>query len=486
MNKFLIILLLSLNIFIYSDSAKTDMSLEEYNKEQAELIGSWFKHCNQKNDLEKMRQKIVIHLNEMKQSGKNVSDSDLDYGYQTALEFLKKNSNTYSSNYQNNKDKVSIIKEENLLNKIKFWKKSEQKIKYQFKNISAIIPEQLYLIIDSLKNNAMLLPRFILHGAPGNGKSTLMQEIALELDAEFIEVHAPSLVTKFQGSGAENIKNYFYNAIDCLLENKKVVLFFDEIDAICPKDNNTHQDLTSTLQNLWLWLDRVKYIPGIYTVFATNNFDKLNNAFISRFDSNIIEIKNPCEYARKDIIEHYFKKFNGNLNQNIEYNQNSINKIAKKSDGLNSRSIEGIVRLICQKAIKDSGKIDLRNIDELIAIQNKHYVTEKKEENKNEIKRTKLEITQNVLTCTGAVIGILTGCYVLHKYYKTYKAEKEFWDTGESWASWIGLKDEVSFVRKHEESLSKLNSYFSGFTNYLNVLLSMDSNNISRQHNSRK
>jgi len=408
---------------------------------------------------EQFRTKLIGLINDFKENKNRGSeyDSILDCYYQTALDFLKKRKNIFRyTGYQ--ESNAQIVDESRLIDKIQFWKKKDLFVKYEFNNINSVIPESLFTIIESLKSNSLLLQRLILYGAPGNGKSTLMKEIASELKAEFIEVQSPTLINKYQGSGAENIKNYFYQAIDALLENNKVIIFFDEIDSICPKKNETHVDHKAALQTLWLWLDRVKSIPGIYTVFATNDFENLNKAFISRFDSNIIEIKNPGYNGRKEIIQFYFKEFNGSLGQIIQYDTELINFLAEKTQGLSVRSIEGIVRLICEKSIKNNGKINNSSIYESILIQNKLSKMEKREENKKEINN--LAETHTALGAIGCMITIISASYAFYKFIERYKIKNELWDVIEDNAGYLCADGIVRWFRQEEKKLNRVNRFF--------------------------
>ena len=72
---------------------------------------------------------------------------------------------------------------------------------------------------------------FLLYGPPGTGKSCIAERIAHQADAKFIRKSAASMVTSMQGSGAEAIRVIFDNEVDPALNEGKVVLFIDEIDA---------------------------------------------------------------------------------------------------------------------------------------------------------------------------------------------------------------------------------------------------------------
>lgn len=80
----------------------------------------------------------------------------------------------------------------------------------------------------------------LLHGPPGCSKSMLVKAVANACDCTFINISSPSLVNKYLGEGARQIRDIFRLARD----NSPAILFFDEIDAIAGKrsDSSTEGD----------------------------------------------------------------------------------------------------------------------------------------------------------------------------------------------------------------------------------------------------
>lgn len=348
-----------------------------------------------------------------------------------------------------------------LLGKLKFWKNKETQVRYKFNKISMIIPEELYFIIDGFKNESLLLKRLILYGPPGNGKSMLANEIAKELNAGFIEVHAPSLISLYQGSGATAIENCFQEAIKFKdNEQKKVVIFIDEIDAIAPKftgDDRFH-DHKAALQNLWLWLDKVKNIPEVYVVFATNRFEKLDKAFITRFDSNVIELKNPDETARKEIIEFYIEEFNKQISKPVEINQSLINNLVKKTNNFNVRSIEGVVRLLIQKMSRNKGDIKSTFISDIIYKQKNLILANNKDKKKTDIYQ-KINFGVNTIS---ASLGIINLSMIFYDKYISHKKDKEFWGLILKITKNLSGGEKIhDMIKDHQDSILKFGAFLN-------------------------
>lgn len=142
----------------------------------------------------------------------------------------------------------------------------------------------------------------LLHGAAGVGKSTLAKIIAHESGYALIEESASDIVTKFQGSGPEHIKKLFKYAWRL---KRPVVVFIDEIDKIASIKKDDTRDYENATASLWKSLDISKNeYPHVFVIFATNNFDSLDERVTQRCDE-IIKIQLPDKEQRKAIINHY-------------------------------------------------------------------------------------------------------------------------------------------------------------------------------------
>jgi SpoVK/Ycf46/Vps4 family AAA+-type ATPase len=203
-------------------------------------------------------------------------------------------------------------------------------------------PIKLCWIIKQLIENKELPKTFLLlHGKPGNGKTTVARKIAELTGRDFLSLDGPSIVQSYVGQGAQNIVELFNKAHELILQSnftKRVVIFIDEIDAIASSNNTEFRaEHKSALQQLWLDLDKCKGDQWIFVIFATNHLDKLDKTFLDRLGGNVIELKNPDAQTRQSVFTHYFGKANINVNPSI------MAKLVKKTDGLSVRSLEDIV-----------------------------------------------------------------------------------------------------------------------------------------------
>src|SRR3989338_8884627 len=79
----------------------------------------------------------------------------------------------------------------------------------------------------------------LLHGPPGTGKTLLAKAVANETNAHFILINGPEIVSKFYGESEKNLRAKFEEAE----KNAPAIIFFDEIDAIEKKREETRGEV---------------------------------------------------------------------------------------------------------------------------------------------------------------------------------------------------------------------------------------------------
>lgn len=160
--------------------------------------------------------------------------------------------------------------------------------------------------------------KFLFQGVPGTGKTETVKHIARILDRELFIVDFTLLIDSKLGQTGKNIVQLF-EEINGLICQEKVVILFDEIDALA-LDRTNSKDLremgratTSVLKGLDGLNDRILLIA------TTNLYEHFDKALLRRFDS-IIDFN---RYSRDDLIEiseiilnNYLSKFK-NIGRNI-------------------------------------------------------------------------------------------------------------------------------------------------------------------------
>jgi SpoVK/Ycf46/Vps4 family AAA+-type ATPase len=321
-------------------------------------------------------------------------------------------------NYTSNANAIynrTINQFKNMFNKF-FQKDVQKKVKYNLGDISQTIPYKLYLIIEELKNlddnqnltNNLFLNRLILYGPPGNGKSTYARKVAQAINASFHEISGPSIVNTYQGSGAENVNKIFDEALaENNITQRKIVIFIDEVDSIASKKAK-RLDNKASVQALWLNIDKIKTNPSIFVIIATNEFKNIHPTLIDRFGDNILEIQNPDNQMRKEVIEFFIQKFQLNA-EKLE-----INNLIKKMNGFSIRAIEDALRSIKRIAnIENNGEPTEQIINDILKIHKKKSLF-------GDLK-SKIENAQkylNFINSAGGLLTIVVNTLTLYSYIK--------------------------------------------------------------------
>ena len=266
-------------------------------------------------------------------------------------------------------------------------------------------PAKLYWLIKQLNEDTLTKRCLILHGKPGNGKTTLANKIAELTKSKLLRLDAPSIVNSYVGQGAHNIANLFDDAQHIASQdNNRVIIFIDEIDAIA---SNVKTEFRSehkiALQQLWLEIDKHKNNKNIFIIFATNHVEKLDRTFLDRFGGNVVEIKNPDTHTRKQILEHYFS------NVQVILPEAKLNTLTKKTEGLSIRCLEDLAHEIYMTASMTNGGI----VSDAI-IWGALQQTKSKFDN-NTSDDTDEKQLQKIATIVGIAAGALS--VIIHSHY---------------------------------------------------------------------
>ncbi len=141
----------------------------------------------------------------------------------------------------------------------------------------------------------------LLHGPPGTGKTLLAKAVASETNSHFILINGPEIISKFYGESEQNLRKKFEEAE----QNAPSIIFFDEIDAIATKREETRGDVEKRVVAQLLGLmDGLKSRGKVIVIAATNMPQLLDSALRrpGRFDREI-EIGVPDKEGRLEILK---------------------------------------------------------------------------------------------------------------------------------------------------------------------------------------
>ncbi|WP_072469078.1 ATP-binding protein [Urinicoccus massiliensis] len=193
------------------------------------------------------------------------------------------------------------------------------------------LPEEIKSDIIGIINAAghgIGVNKFLFQGAPGTGKTETAKHIARILDRELFVVDFAFIIDSKLGQTGKNIAKLF-DEINNLVSPEKVVILFDEIDALAldRTDSKDIREMGRATTSVLKGLEGLN--KNILLIATTNLYDHFDKALIRRFDS-VIDFN---RYSREDLLEiseiilnYYLSKFK-NAGKNIRLFKKIISSI---------------------------------------------------------------------------------------------------------------------------------------------------------------
>lgn len=159
------------------------------------------------------------------------------------------------------------------------------------------ISEDIKGIINAVNHNVGI-NKFLFEGAPGTGKTETVKQVARLLERELYMVEFSELIDSKMGQTAKNVVRVF-DEINRVTYPSKILILFDEIDAIALDRVNSHdlREMGRVTSTILKELDKLN--EEIVLIATTNLFEDFDRALIRRFDTVI----NFNRYDLEDTIE---------------------------------------------------------------------------------------------------------------------------------------------------------------------------------------
>ncbi|KAJ5898483.1 AAA domain-containing protein [Penicillium tannophilum] len=191
----------------------------------------------------------------------------------------------------------------------------------------------------------------LLWGPPGCGKTLLAKAVANESRANFISVKGPELLNKFVGESERAVRQVFVRARSSV----PCVIFFDELDALVPRRDDTLSEASARVVNTLLTeLDGLGTRQGIYVIAATNRPDIIDPAMLrpGRLET-LLFVNLPSPLERVEILQTLIRKLP------IEFSD-ELRRLAEECEGFSGADLGSLLRRAGYMAIKrrDSIRIE--------------------------------------------------------------------------------------------------------------------------------
>ncbi len=182
----------------------------------------------------------------------------------------------------------------------------------------------------------------LLYGPPGTGKTLIARAVANEVDANFITIDGPEIMSKYKGESEEQLRATFERA----REQAPTIIFFDEIDSIAGTRNDDGDAENRIVGQLLTLMDGLDPRGQVIVIGATNRVDTIDPALRrgGRFDREI-QIGVPDAPGRKEILEVHTRGMP--LAEDV-----SIDKIASRTHGFVGADLDNVTTEAAMAAIR--------------------------------------------------------------------------------------------------------------------------------------
>ncbi|MEY7849653.1 AAA family ATPase [Natrarchaeobius sp. A-rgal3] len=182
----------------------------------------------------------------------------------------------------------------------------------------------------------------LLYGPPGTGKTLIARAVANEVDANFLTISGPEIMSKYKGESEEQLRRTFETA----RENAPTIVFFDEIDSIAGQRDDDGDAENRIVGQLLTLMDGLDGRGEVIVIGATNRVDSIDPALRrgGRFDREI-QIGVPDEIGRKEILEVHTRGMP--LSDDV-----SVDAVARRTHGFVGADLDAVASEAAMAAIR--------------------------------------------------------------------------------------------------------------------------------------
>ncbi len=139
--------------------------------------------------------------------------------------------------------------------------------------------------------------KFLFQGLPGTGKTQAVKQVARILNREIFMVDFSAVIDSKLGQTQKNLAALF-KEINNFAQPKKVIVLFDEIDALALDRTNSNdlREMGRATSALLKGIDRIS--EDVVLIATTNLYEHFDKALIRRFDT-VIDFN---RYSEDDLL----------------------------------------------------------------------------------------------------------------------------------------------------------------------------------------
>lgn len=198
-------------------------------------------------------------------------------------------------------------------------------------------------------------PKGILfYGPPGTGKTLIAKAVAHEANADFLEVSAADIGTKWYGESERLMQRVFDIANEAVAKGRRVVLFFDELDALAPARGEAHEATKKVVATLLQNMDGFRANPNVTIIAASNRPQDIDPALKrpGRIDK-LIPVGLPSAEGRSAILKVHMEKAKKTAKAPGELFSAEIDleQLGQATDGMSGADLANLVNLALENNV---------------------------------------------------------------------------------------------------------------------------------------
>lgn len=198
----------------------------------------------------------------------------------------------------------------------------------------------------------------LLYGPPGTGKTLLARCVAGQAHAAFFHVRAVDVASMWYGQAERRLQDAF----DRARKQTPAVVFLDEVDALTPPRETSHEASHRVVSTLLENLDGLRPLEGVVVVAATNTPESVDPALMrpGRLD-RLVEVPLPEAEARAQILHVHMRRAERRAGRRL-FETSDWKRLVRATDGMSGAEIEETVRRALEERVRLNDDADARGL----------------------------------------------------------------------------------------------------------------------------
>lgn len=188
----------------------------------------------------------------------------------------------------------------------------------------------------------------LLYGPPGTGKTMLARCVAGQAQAAFFHIRAVDVSSMWYGQAERKLQEAF----DRARRATPAVVFLDEVDALTPSRETSHEASHRVVSTLLENLDGLRPLEGVVVLAATNTPESVDSALLrpGRLD-RLIEVPLPDDDARVQITRVHMRRAERRAGRQL-FAPSDLRRLMRATDGMSGAELEETVRRALEARVR--------------------------------------------------------------------------------------------------------------------------------------